>query len=90
MTKIYEEFIRTDVKELKQFENNPKGELTIVISERKVDKNLSNKLSESDKKEIAKMINELSVKEVTKIINKKSNISKKEIYQYCLRLKNEI
>ena len=90
MTKIYEEFIRTDVKELKQFENNPRGELTIVISEKKVDKNLSNKLSESDKKEIAKMINKISVKEVTKIINKKSNISKKEIYQYCLRLKNEI
>ena len=90
MTKLFEEFIRLDIQELKIFENDLKGELTLVISEKKIENNSSKKLSESDKKEIAKLINKLSVKEITNLINKKSNISKKEIYQYCLSLKNEI
>ena len=34
MSKLYEEFIRLDIDELKPFEKNLKGELTIVISER--------------------------------------------------------
>ena len=35
MTKFYEEYIRTEVDILKPFKDNPKGELTIVISEKK-------------------------------------------------------
>ena len=35
------------------------------------------------------MINKLSVKEITNIINQNNKISKKEIYNYCLKLKNE-
>ena len=35
LTKMYEEFIRKNVDELKLFEKEPKGELTIVISEKK-------------------------------------------------------
>jgi len=34
MTKFYEEYIRTEVDILKPFKDNPKGELTIVISEK--------------------------------------------------------
>ena len=34
MSKLYEEFIRLDIDELKLFEKNLKGELTIVISEK--------------------------------------------------------
>ena len=33
MTKLYEEYIRTDINDLKPFEKQLKGELTIVISE---------------------------------------------------------
>jgi 16S rRNA (cytidine1402-2'-O)-methyltransferase len=35
------------------------------------------------------MINKLSVKEITNFINQNSDVSKKEIYKYCLLLKNE-
>ena len=67
-----------------------KGECTVVISEKKKGKISSQKLTESDKLLIKKMINKLSTKEITEIISKKNIISKKEIYNYCLKLKNEI
>ena len=89
MTKIYEEFIRTPIEELKQFKKELKGELTIVISEKKVNRNDSQKLSESDKNTIKKIIKKLSIKEINEFINPKNKISKKEIYNYCLKLKNE-
>ncbi len=89
ITKIYEEFIRKNVDELELFEDGLKGELTIVISERKKDKNVSKKLDESDKIMIRNMIAKLSIKEITNILSQVSNVSKKEIYNYCLKLKNE-
>ena len=89
ITKIYEEFIRKNVDELELFEKEPKGELTVVISEKKINKNLSEKLTESDMNIIKKMINKLSTKEITDILSQSTNVSKKEIYNYCLELKNE-
>ena len=89
ITKIYEEFIRKNVDELELFEKEPKGELTVVISEKKINKNLSEKLTESDMNMIKKMINKLSTKEITDILSKNTNVRKKEIYNYCLELKNE-
>jgi len=46
-------------------------------------------LNESDKINMKKMINKLSTKEITDIISQNSKVSKKEIYDYCLKLKNE-
>ena len=89
ITKMFEEFIRKNVDELDIFEKEPKGELTIVISEKKKDKNSSKKLSESDINTIKDMINKFSTKEIVKIISEKKNVSKKEIYNYCIELKNE-
>jgi len=89
ITKIYEEFIRKDIDELELFEKEPKGELTVVISEKKINKNLSEKLTESDMNMIKKMINKLSTKEITDILSQSTNVRKKEIYNYCLELKNE-
>jgi len=89
MTKFYEEYIRTDVVNLKPFEVIPKGELTIVISEKRKIKKASLRLEESDKKNIQKIINKLSIKDITNLISQNSNVSKKEIYNYCLKLKNE-
>ena len=89
ITKMFEEYIRTNIDELDLFEKEPKGELTVVISERKIIKNSSQKLSESDKNIINKMINKLSTKEITNILSQSSNVSKKEIYNYCLEIKNE-
>jgi len=39
---------------------------------------------------IKKMINKLTVKEITEIISQNKVISKREIYNYCLKIKNEI
>ena len=88
MSKFYEEFIRTDVDKLEPFKFDPKGELTIVISE-KTKKNSSIILKESDKKNIQKMIKKLSIKDITDLISQNTNVPKKEIYNYCLKLKNE-
>ena len=90
ISKMYEEFIRKNVDDLEIFNKSLKGELTIVISEKKNDKNHSQELSESDKNIINKMINKLTIKEIIEIIGQNKDISKKEIYNYCLKLKNEI
>ena len=89
ISKYYEEYIRTDLNKLQLFKDEPKGELTIVISEKKVDKKTSQILSESDKRNIRIMINKLSTKEITDLISQNSKVSKKEIYEYCLKLKDE-
>ena len=89
ISKFYEEYIRSTVDELDLFAKEPKGELTVVLSEKKTDKKTSQILSESDKRNIEKMINKLSTKEITNLISQNSKVSKKEIYDYCLKLKNE-
>ena len=90
MTKIYEEFIRIPVEKLKEFKKELKGELTIVISEKKVNKNDSQKLGESDKNVIKKMIKKLSIKEIVNLISQNNSIPKKKIYDFCLKIKNEV
>ena len=89
MTKYFEEFIRTEIDTLEPFDYVVKGELTIVISENRFEKKDSQRLNESDKKLINKMINRLSVKEIINLINQGKKISKKEIYNYCIKIKNE-
>ncbi len=89
ISKLYEEYIRKNVDDLELFTKEPKGELTVVISEKKDVKKASQELSESDKVLINKMIKKLSIKEITNFFNYNRNISKKEIYNYCLELKNE-
>ncbi|MDA9663727.1 16S rRNA (cytidine(1402)-2'-O)-methyltransferase [Candidatus Pelagibacter sp.] len=89
MTKFYEEYIRTDIDDLEPFKSDPKGELTLVISENLRGKNSSIILNESDKKMIKKMIKTLSTKDIIDFISQNTNVSKKEIYNYCLKLKNE-
>ncbi|MDC3035802.1 16S rRNA (cytidine(1402)-2'-O)-methyltransferase [Candidatus Pelagibacter sp.] len=89
ISKIYEEFIRCSIIDLKLFENQPKGELTIVISEKEKAKNSSQILSESDKRTIKEMINKFSTKEITKLMSLNTNLKKKQIYEYCIKLKNE-
>ena len=88
MSKFYEEFIRLEIDEMKSFKQDLKGELTIIISE-KNDKKTSQKLGESDKRTIKRMINKFSTKEIINFINQNNKISKKIIYDFCLKLKNE-
>ena len=89
MTKFYEEYKRSKVEDLEPLKINLKGELTIVISEKYHDKKASQTLDESDKRLIKAMINKLSIKEITDLIIRKNDISKKIIYDYCLKIKDE-
>ena len=89
ITKYYEEYFRFDVSEIDQKNINLRGEITLVISEKKSINKTSNNLSESDKTKIRKMIKKFTVKEIVDLIKDGKNITKKEIYSYCLKIKNE-
>jgi 16S rRNA (cytidine1402-2'-O)-methyltransferase len=87
ITKLHEAFFRDDVNNFKLFKTLPKGELTIVISEK------NNKDKIFNKKEIMKKakkyLSNLSVKDTVDIIFKSEKINKKKIYELCLKIKNE-
>ncbi len=87
ISKVYEEYLRINVDDLINYTKIPKGELTLVISEKLDRKKYSKNLSESDKKNINKMIKNSSIKDIVNFINKDKEISKKIIYDYCLSLK---
>ena len=89
MTKYYEEFVRLDIDKLDIFDFELKGELTVVISEDGSTRKIQQNLEESDKRLIEQMINKLSIKEIINIVNKEKKISKKEIYNFCIKIKNE-
>ena len=84
MTKFFEEYTRVDINDLRPFQKIPKGELTLVISEN--NNNLIT-LNNEDKKKIKKMIKNLSVRDIVKLITEEKEISKKEVYNYCLSIK---
>ncbi len=90
MTKFHEEYIRDKVKNLNNINISEKGEMTVVISE---NSNLENRLQvieESVKKKIIKLLKKMSIKDVTSKISNENNISKKIVYNFCLKKKNEI
>ena len=87
MTKIHEEAIRGKVKSIESFSTNFKGELTVVLSGKIKDKNIKKEISESVKVEIKKMLKKYSHKDVVEFISKKENLSKKIVYDFCLKLK---
>ena len=86
MTKIHEEFIRSKVELIKNLPQNIKGELTVVLSEKKKEKKIKKEITESVKIEIRKMIKRYSHKDVVEFISKKENLSKKIVYNFCLKL----
>tara|TARA_B100001996_G_scaffold366984_1_gene338197 strand:- start:982 stop:1830 length:849 start_codon:yes stop_codon:yes gene_type:complete len=87
MTKLHEEFIRGDIKEIRSFDQHIKGEFTIVLSKKIENKNNKNIIDESVKKDIKKMLKKYSHKDVVEYISKRENLSKKIVYNYCLGIK---
>ena len=88
MTKIYETFYRHELDKFPGFKENLKGELTVVISgksENYDDKILINTRQLSN--EIKQYLKKYSVKDVVNLISQKNNLSKKKIYDICLKLK---
>ena len=89
ISKYHEEYIRTSVKELSNVNFSRKGEITVIISEPKKEKLSFNELEESDKRKIGHLIKKMSIKDIVKNISEGKEISKKLIYNYCLKLKDE-
>ena len=87
MTKIYEEYIRGNIKTFKLFDNRPKGELTVVVSNIFENGKKLNVLNQSIKKEIINMLKKYSSKDVASFMSRKEDISKKIVYDYCLKQK---
>lgn len=90
ISKVYEEYIRTSIKNLANIEYSEKGEATLVISNPKIINRRLKELNESDKRIINKLIRTMSVKDIVNKFNKKNQIPKKIIYKYCIEKKNEI
>ena len=88
LTKMYEQHFRMDVSEISNFNYELKGEITLVISQ-KIQRESEDYLSDMEKKKIRKLIKNLSIKDIVSEIKKNKDISRKEIYNYCLKIKNE-
>ena len=88
LTKMYEEHFRLEVSDIKDFKVDLRGEITLVLSEKLKDESNTH-LDEKDKSKIRKLMKKLSIKDIVTEIKKNKDISKKEIYKYCLDLKNE-
>ncbi len=87
ITKIHEAFIREKIDDLKIFENNLKGELTIVISEN--DRKIENYDEEKIVNKVKKYLKKYSLKDTVNLISETERINKKKIYKLCLKIKNE-
>ena len=88
MTKIHETFYRHELDKFPGFKENLKGELTVVISGKS--ENYDNKIVINTKQlnnEIKQYLKKYSVKDVVNLISQKNNLSKKKIYDICLKLK---
>ena len=87
MTKIHEEYVRDKIEFVKNFPENVKGELTVILSEKIKEKKNKKKIDESVKIQIKKMLKKYSHKDVVQFISEKQNLPRKLVYNYCLKLK---
>ena len=87
LTKVHEEIYRGKVNTFKIFKNQIKGELTVVISDTKIEKKSLNKEKIINK--IKKYLKKYSLKDTVDLIIETEKANKKEIYQLCLKIKNE-
>ena len=88
ITKIHETFYRSTIQDLKLFTTNLKGELTVVLSKKNIKKESNSKEDLNMMKSlIKKYLKIYSLKDTVNLISSSSDISKKTIYDYCLKLR---
>ena len=87
LTKFYEEIYREEVKNLKPFKSTLKGEITLVISEKNVENDTFDKTKIINKAK--KFLKKYSLKDTVDLIIETEKVNKKQIYQLCLKIKNE-
>ena len=86
ITKMHETFYRNTLTEIKLFKTPLKGELTVVIS--KIYHNIDIESDENIEIQAVKYLKKYSLKDVVDLISKKEKISKKKVYDICLKIKN--
>ena len=86
ITKIHETFYRESISEIKLFKSALKGELTIVIS--KIYHNSDLVPDEDIEIQAITYLKKYSLKDVVELISKKEKISKKKVYEICLKIKD--
>ena len=86
MTKKHETYIRQSIEKITPFKTQLKGELTIVIS-----KKIKKKLLTTDyvkiEKQVIKYLKSYTVKDIVELMSKKEKVSKKIIYNFCIKNK---
>ena len=87
LTKIHETLLRENIDDIKTFNNRLKGELTVVVSEKSIEKNFIDKDKIVNKAK--KYLKKYSLKDTVDLILETEKTTKKEIYKLCLQVKNE-
>jgi 16S rRNA (cytidine1402-2'-O)-methyltransferase len=85
ITKLHEYFFREDIDKINTFKTSTKGELTVVISEKKH----QTEILDEDKiiKKAKIYLKKYSLKDVVELLFDIEKINKKKIYQICLDIK---
>ena len=88
MTKIHETLLRNDIDQIKTFDDRVRGELTVIVSEKNIEKKSLDK--EKIVNKAKKYLKKYSLKDTVDLIleTEKSN-KKTEVYKLCLKIKNE-
>jgi 16S rRNA (cytidine1402-2'-O)-methyltransferase len=85
ITKLHETFYRDSVDAIKPFKVTLKGEVTIVVS--KINHSNYLESDEDIKNQAIEYLKKYSLKDVVELISKKQKISKKKVYDICLKIK---
>lgn len=86
LTKIHEEFIRGNIKEIQEKLLNPKGEYVIIIDEDIIEEDKENELNNLTLEEHFEYYKKIGLdkKEIIKKIAKDRNVTKNEIYKHFI------
>ena len=88
LTKVHETLLREDVDQIKMFDERIKGELTVIVSEKNIEKKSLDK--EKIVNRAKKYLKKYSLKDTVDLILEAEAINKKkEVYKLCLKIKNE-
>jgi 16S rRNA (cytidine1402-2'-O)-methyltransferase len=88
LTKVHETLLREDVDQVKMFDERIKGELTVIVSEKNIEKKSLDK--EKIVNKAKKYLKKYSLKDTVDLILEAEEINKKkEVYKLCLKIKNE-
>ena len=89
ITKVHETFFRENIEDIKLFKTPLKGELTIIISNKKKMKKQQKVNKEKIVNKVKKYLKKYSLKDTVDLICEIEQIKKKDIYKLCLKIKNE-